>query len=123
MDAGARRSDPVTSVYRTYPLRDVALYNGVTLLHFGVAAVGLVWAYDRWPLLAWVLAIAYLVIALGQMYVVMPLVVCAACAYTTMPGARCVSGLNLVAARLGRSAPVTTTDARSLTSRITRRTG
>jgi hypothetical protein len=31
----------VGGVYRSYPLRDVALYNGVTLLHFGLAAAGL----------------------------------------------------------------------------------
>ena len=79
-------------VYRSYPLRDVALYNGVTLLHFGLAGSGLLLAYERWPTLAWVLAITYLVVALGQMYVMMPLVVCAACAYATMPDARCVSG-------------------------------
>ena len=83
----------------------MALYNGVTLLHFGLATLGLLVAYDRWPAAAWILAIAYLVVALGQMYVVMPLVVCAACVYTTMPGGRCVSGMNVVAARLGRRAP------------------
>jgi len=38
------------------------------------------------------------------MYIVVPLVVCAACVYTTMPGACCASGLNVVAARLGRQA-------------------
>ena len=94
----------MAGVHRSYPLRDVALYNGVTLLHFGLATWGLLIAYDRWPAVAWVLAMAYLVVALGQMYVVMPLRVCVACAYVTMPGARCVSGLNLVAARL-RPAP------------------
>jgi hypothetical protein len=95
----------VGGVYRSYPLRDVALYNGVTLLHFGLAAAGVLLAYDRWPLLAWVLAIVYLAVALGQMYVVMPLVVCVACVYPTMPGARCVSGMNVIVARFGRSAP------------------
>ena len=99
-------------VYRSYPLRDVALYNGVTLLHFGLAAAGLLLAYDRWPVVAWVLAIVYLLVALGQMYVVMPLVVCAACVYTTMPGSRCVSGMNLVAARLGRRTPAEEFEAR-----------
>lgn len=92
-------------IHRRYPLRDVALYNGVTLLHFGLATLGLLVAYDRWPVLAWVLAIVYLLVALGQMYVVMPLVVCTACVYATMPGSRCVSGMNLIAARLGRRAP------------------
>jgi len=95
----------MSDVHRRYPLRDVALYNGVTIVHFGLAAFGLLVAFSRWPAAAWVLTIAYLVVAYGQMYVVMPLVVCAACAYTTLPGARCVSGLNLVAARLGRRAP------------------
>jgi len=90
----------MSGVYRRYPLRDVALYNGVTLLHFGLATWGLLMAYDRWPTLALVPALAYLVVALGQMYVMMPLVVCVACVYATMPGSRCVSGLNLIAARL-----------------------
>ena len=63
-------------VYASYPWSSVTLYNGVTLLHFGVATLGLLVACDRWPVLAWVVAIAYLVVALGQMYVVMPLVVC-----------------------------------------------
>ena len=56
-------------------------------------------AYDRWPVLAWVVAIAYLVVALGQMYVVMPLVVCPSSVHA-MAGGRCVSGMNLVAAGL-----------------------
>ena len=99
-------------VHRSYPLRDVVVYNGVTLLHFGVATLGLLAAYDRWPAAAWALAITYLVVALGQMYVVMPLVVCAACVYATMRDARCVSGMNLVAARLGRRAPLDEFEAR-----------
>jgi hypothetical protein len=101
----------VGGVYRSYPWQDVALYNGVTLLHFGLAAAGLLLTYDRWPVLSWVLAIAYLVVALGQMYVMMPLVVCVACAYAAMPGARCVSGLSLIAARL-RPAPLDEFEAR-----------
>ena len=92
-------------VYASYPWSSVALYNGVTLLHFGIATLGLLVAYDRWPVLAWVVALAYFVIALGQMYVVMPLVVCSSCVYATMAGGRCVSGMNLVAARLGRTSP------------------
>ncbi len=95
----------MSDVLRRFPLRDVALYNGVTLLHFGLATLGLLVVYERWPAVAWVLAIAYLLVALGQMYVVMPLVVCTACVYSTMPGSCCVSGLNTVAARLRRRAP------------------
>ena len=96
----------MSEVYRVYPRRSVALYNGVTLLHFGLGAAGLLVVYGRWPALAWVLTLVYLVIALGQMYVMMPLVVCAACVYRTMPGSRCVSGLNVVAARFARDVPL-----------------
>ena len=56
----------MSEVYRVYPLRSVALYNGVTVLHFGLAAAGLVIAYDFVPALAWVLAGVYLAVALGQ---------------------------------------------------------
>jgi len=100
-------------VYRVYPWRSVALYNGATLLHFGLAAAGLVIAYDRWPALGWVLAVVYLVVALGQMYVMMPLVVCASCAYRAMRrGSRCVSGLNIVSEHLKRIEPLDEFEAR-----------
>jgi hypothetical protein len=101
--AAGRDRDRLSSVYRAYPWRSVVVYNGVTLLHFGLATAGLLVAFDRWPALSWVLAIVYLAVALGQMYVMMPLVVCVACVYSTMPGARCVSGMNVAAARLGRT--------------------
>ncbi len=101
----------MSDVYRVYPLRSVVLYNAVTVLHFGQATAGLLVAYDRWPALSWVLALAYLAVALGHMYFMMPLVVCAACVYATMPEARCVSGLNLIAARL-KLAPLAEFEAR-----------
>ena len=69
------------------------------------ALLGLLLAYDRWPAPAWVLAIVYLVVALGQMYLLMPLVVCSSCVYRTMSGSRCVSGLNVVSAHYRRNQP------------------
>ena len=93
------------AVYRVYPLSSVVLYNGVTLLHFGLATAGLAVAYSAWPLLGWTLAGVYLAFALGQMYVMMPLVVCPGCAYRAMDGARCVSALNLVSRRLAKARP------------------
>ena len=92
----------MSEVYRSYPRSSVALYNGVTLLHFGLGAAGIALVYDRWPVLGWVLAALYLVEALGQMYVMMPLVVCPSCVYRTMTGARCVSAMNVVSAHLRR---------------------
>ena len=88
------------SVYRIYPLASVLLYNGVTLAHFGLGMVGILVGFRTWPMLAWILAVAYLLFALTQIYVVMPLKVCPACAYRRMEGARCVSALNVISARL-----------------------
>lgn len=93
------------NVYRIYPVRSVALYNVVTLLHFGLGAAGILIAYGRWPALGWMLALLYLAIARGQMYVMMPLVVCPSCVYRTMSRARCVSALNIVSAGMRRSGP------------------
>ena len=94
------------TVYRVYPWSSVALYNGVTLLHFGLGTAGLIVAYDRWPALALAVGGAYLVFALAQMYVMMPLVVCPSCVYRTMSGARCVAAMNILSARLTATRPL-----------------
>jgi hypothetical protein len=93
------------AIYRRYPWSSVATYHAVTLLHFGLGAVGMVIAYDRWPALGWALAIVYAVVAFGQMYVMMPLAICPACPYRTMSGSRCVMAMNIVSARLRRPRP------------------
>ena len=87
-------------VYRHYPLANVAIYNGVTLAHYALGATGIVIGYARWPVLSWTAGLAYLVFALGQMYVLMPLVVCPSCVYRRIQGARCVSAMNLVSTRI-----------------------
>jgi len=90
----------VTRVYTHYPLANIVIYNGVTAAHYGLGAAAIVLGYGRWPVLAWTTGLAYLVFALGQMYVLMPLVVCPSCAYRRIAGARCVSAMNLVSARI-----------------------
>lgn len=95
----------MSDVYRSYPAASVALYHGATLLHFGLGAAGIALAYDRWPTVGWVLATIYLLVALGQMYVMMPLAVCPSCVYRTMSGARCVAAMNIVSAHLRRIRP------------------
>jgi hypothetical protein len=95
-----RSRAPSARVYRVYPTASVYLYNGVTLAHFGFGMLGILVGFETWPTLAWILGGAYLLFALGQMYILMPLMVCPACVYRGMDGARCVSALNLVSARL-----------------------
>jgi hypothetical protein len=90
----------VAEVYRRYPARNIAIYNGATLAHFGLGAAGIVLGYGRWPVVGWAIGLDYLVFALGQMYVMMPLVVCPSCAYRRMDGARCISAMNVVSARI-----------------------
>jgi hypothetical protein len=94
--------DPASGprVYRIYPLASVLLYNGITLTHFGLGMLGILVGFRTWPTPAWILGVAYVLFALTQMYVLMPLKVCPTCAYCRMDGARCISALNLVSARL-----------------------
>ena len=90
----------MAKVYARYPLANIAIYNGVTLAHFGLGAAGIVLGYARWPTAAWTIGLVYLVFALGQMYVLMLLSVCPSCVYRRLDGARCVSAMNLVSARI-----------------------
>jgi hypothetical protein len=92
--AGARK------VHKVYPLSSVALYNGVTLAHYLLGAVGVIIGYSRWPLLGWILGLTYVGFAIVQMWVLMPIQVCPSCVYRRMDGSRCISALNLLSARI-----------------------
>ena len=87
-------------LYKVYPLASVAAYNGTTLAHYALGALGMIVGYGKWPALGWTLGLAYLVFAVVQMYVLMPLMVCPGCVYRRMDGARCISALNLVSAKI-----------------------
>jgi hypothetical protein len=88
------------TVYRRYPPTNIVIYNGVTLAHYGLGSAGIILGYARWPALGWTVGLIYLAFALGQMYVLMPLIVCPSCAYRRIDGARCISAMNLVSARI-----------------------
>jgi hypothetical protein len=94
----------MAEVYRRYPAANIVVYNGVTLAHYSLGAAGIVVGYERWPVVAWLLGAAYLLSSLGQMYVMMPLVVCPSCTYRRLEEARCISAMNLVSARLRQPA-------------------
>jgi hypothetical protein len=88
-------------VYTRYPSSTILLYQGVTILHFTLGGVGIILGYSSsW--VGWALGLLYLVFAFVQMYIIMPLTVCPHCIYTRMEGARCTSGMNIVAKRIGR---------------------
>ncbi len=88
-----------TGVYKKYPVSLIALYNGVTLLHFALGGAGIMFGYGpSW--LAYLFGALYLVFAFAEMYLVMPLTVCPNCVYYGMKGAVCISGLNLVSVKI-----------------------
>lgn len=89
-------------IHKRYPASSVVLYNGVTVLHFGLATAGLVVAFSRWPFVGGLLGAVYCVFAFAQMYLIMPLTVCPYCVYRTLSDSRCVSGLNLLSPRFSR---------------------
>jgi hypothetical protein len=86
-----RRED--TGTYLRYPLANMVIYNGATLLHYLLGAVGLALGYQGSPA-AYGIAIVYLLFSLTQMYLLMPLLVCPNCVYYTLDESRCVTGLN-----------------------------
>jgi hypothetical protein len=87
-----------TRLYTRYPGWSVALYDGVTVVHFLLGGVGLALGY------AWLagvpLAAAYVVFAFVEMFLVMPLTVCPSCVYYRLHGSLCISGLNRVSQRI-----------------------
>ena len=86
---------PAPRSFRRYPLWRVLGLNGLTVAHYLVGCGAILVAYRHYPLLGWPVGLAYLVFAMVQLYVLMPLVVCPGCVYRTMRGGRCASGLNL----------------------------
>ncbi len=85
--------------YTIYPLSSLFIYNGITLLHYLLGAAGIIIGYGFSPVVS-LLGGLYLVLALGQMYILMPLTVCPHCVYYKLKGSRCISGLNLVSKKV-----------------------
>jgi hypothetical protein len=88
-------------VYPRYPLASLIIYNGVTLLYFLLGGSGIVlgYSFSWWGSLGGIL---YLLFALVQMYVIMPLTVCPHCVYYRLKHGRCISGLNLISKKIAK---------------------
>ncbi len=82
-------------LYTRYPLSSVLIYQGATILHFLLGALGIAVGYrSSWA--GTLFGVIYLLFSCVEMYAVMPLRVCPNCVYYRLSGSRCVSGLNLV---------------------------
>lgn len=88
-----------TEGFLRYPISRLVVYNGITVLQYLLGGLALALGFGL-SLAGYALAGLYLVYAFGQMYLLMPLMVCRHCTYYTLPEARCISGLNLAAKRI-----------------------
>jgi hypothetical protein len=87
-------------LYTRYPLTSVFLYNGVTIAHYVLGGVGIILGYDSW--FGTILGALYLIFAIVQMYVLMPIEVCPNCVYFRLENSLCISGLNVISQKLAR---------------------
>ncbi len=92
------------TLYARYPLKNVAIYSGVTILHFLLGGAGIMLGYAAWP--GYVAGSIYLVFAFTQMYILMPIRVCPNCLYYKLDDSMCVSGLNLISRRFAKEGNV-----------------
>jgi hypothetical protein len=88
-------------VFKSYPPSSVLLYNATTDAHFVLGGLGIIIGYG-WTVLAWLAGLAYMAVAFGQMYIMMPLSVCPNCVYYRLEDGTCVSGLNRVSRRIAK---------------------
>jgi hypothetical protein len=85
-------------MYTRYPASSVALYNVATIAHYLAGGAGIIWSYGSWPGL--VAGLVYLIFALVQMYILMPVKVCPNCVYYRLQDSLCISGMNLFSRKL-----------------------
>jgi len=89
-------------LYTLYPISTPWIYNGTTVLHFGLGGTGILIGYGFAGWLGILFGVLYLVFAFGEMYLLMPLKVCPNCDYFPLANARCVSAVNLLSRRIAR---------------------
>ena len=93
------RNSAKATVYTRYPIANILIYNGVTLLHFLLGGIGLMLGYNfSWA--AYFVGSLYLAFSFAQMYLVMPLTVCPNCVYYRTEAALCPSGLNVISKKI-----------------------
>lgn len=79
--------------YTKYPMKNIIIYNGTTIIHYLLGGTGIILGYGLW--LGYFIGILYLVLSFAEMYVHMPLKVCPNCVYYNLKGSLCISGLNV----------------------------
>lgn len=85
--------------FKRYPLSHVLIYNGITVMHFLLGGMGIIYGYNfTWA--GKLIGYLYLAFAFIQEGVIMPLTVCPACEYYHRKNTLCVSGRNIISKRV-----------------------
>jgi|WetSurMetagenome_2_1015567.scaffolds.fasta_scaffold235203_2 hypothetical protein len=87
-------------LYNRYPLLNIIIYNGTTLLHFIIGGVILFYTNHFWGKLGISIGLLYILLSLFEMYVMMPLQVCKNCIYFKLENGLCISGMNILAKKI-----------------------
>ena len=90
-------------LYKRYPAASILTYNGTTVLHFLLGGIGIALGYSFAAWAGTLFGALYLVLALAEMYVLMPLAVCPNCVYYRMSEAVCISGLNIISRKIAKA--------------------
>lgn len=97
-------SNKKPNLYTLYPLSSVLIYNGTTVVHYVLGAIGIILGYGSW--IGYALGSLYLAFSFIEMYVLMPLKVCCNCVYYRLDNSRCISGLNLISRKIAKEGSV-----------------
>jgi hypothetical protein len=90
-------------LYQRYPAASILIYNGATVLHFLLGGIGIALGYSFAAWAGTLFGALYLVLALAEMYIVMPLAVCPNCVYYRMSGAVCIAGMNVISRKIAQA--------------------
>ncbi|MFX0205406.1 MAG: hypothetical protein ACFFDT_05425 [Candidatus Hodarchaeota archaeon] len=88
-----------TALFTKYPIKNILVYNGITISHYILGGIGIILGYD-FTELAYLFGALYLLFAFGQMYVLMPLMVCPNCVYYRLNNSRCTTALNIFSKKI-----------------------
>ena len=87
--------------YTRFPLSNIMIYNGVTVLHFLLGGIGIILGYGfSW--IGYPLGFVYLAFSFLQMYLIMPFAVCPNCVYYGIKNSICPSGFNMISRKLAK---------------------
>jgi hypothetical protein len=91
-------------LYTRYPLANILIYNGTTIIHYLLGGSGIILGYGSW--IGYLAGITYIVFSFLEMYVHMPLKVCPNCVYYKLDNSRCISGLNLLSRNISKAGDI-----------------